>query len=131
MSTAAKKEWQPGMGEISGFGGGYEAVCQAMVLAGINWIDEHPDCILEVEQYKNVFGISTPTTPDMEALEKTMMDAEVWHEGEKVQDRAGDDCTGAMVHAAHNHVLAYKRLGWEEYVKQMSKEDDEEEAGGE
>lgn len=29
------------MGEISGFGGGYEAACQNMLSAGVKWLNEH------------------------------------------------------------------------------------------
>lgn len=39
----AKYEYTEGMGEISGFGGDYEQQCRAMVIAGVEWFDEHPD----------------------------------------------------------------------------------------
>ncbi len=115
-----KKEWSDDMGEISGFGGGYEAVCRAMTLAGIAWIDEHPDCDLQYKGFKNVYGIVMEDSPDCKEFEKAMMDAPVMLDGKQLQKRVGDDCTGAMHHAAVSHCLAYKRLGWDEYRKQLT-----------
>lgn len=113
------KVWDEAMGEISGFGGGYEAVCRAMVLAGIAWLDEHPEAKLEYKGFKNVYGVVIEDSDDAKALEKAMMDAPVVLNGEQIQTTAREDCTGAMHHAAVNHCLAYKRLGWDEYSKQL------------
>lgn len=119
------REWQEGMGEISGFGGNYEAGCRAMVLAGIAWIDEHPNAVLEAHSFKNVFGVLIPHSKDAKALEQAMLDAEVqMDDGETVKVR--DECTGAMHHAAFNHVFAYRRLGWTEYVRQLTEREDDE-----
>ena len=113
------KIWGDDMGEISGFGGGYEAVCRAMVLAGISWVDAHQAVNPVFRGFKNVFGIAMEENEDAKALTKAMMDAPVFHDGKKIQDRAGDDCTGAMHQAAVGHVLAYKRLGWEQYRNEL------------
>lgn len=119
MSTPDAKVWSDDMGEISGFGGGYEAVCRAMVLAGIAWIDAHPDATLAYSGFKNVFGLIQETTEDAKALEAAMMNAPVYLNGEKIQDHVRDDCTGAMHHAAVQHCLAYKKFGWDEYQRQL------------
>ncbi len=113
------KYWDESMGEISGFGGGYEAVCRAMVITGIRWIDGHPDADIQVSGFKGVFGLVTEESQDAKELVKAMMDAPVYLDGKKLQDRVRDDCTGAMHHAAINHVMAYKRLGWDEYKRQL------------
>lgn len=113
------KTWTDDMGEISGFGGGYEAVCRAMVLAGIHWVDEHPDAVLTYEGSPQIFGVIVETSADAKALEAAMMDAPVLVAGEQIQAHVKDDCTGAMHHAAVNHVMAYKRLGWDEYARQL------------
>ncbi len=115
MTATTPKAWDESMGEISGFGGGYEAVCRAMVLAGIAWIDQHPQAEIIFGGFKNVFGLVTEENEDAKALTAAMMDAPV----PGVQARAGDDATGAMHHAAVQHCLAYKRLGWDEYVRQL------------
>jgi len=109
------KTWDDAMGEISGFGGGYEAVCRAMVLAGIAWLDAHPSSDPTFRGFKNVYGIAMEDNEDAQALTAAIMDAPV----PGVQARAGDGCTGAMHHAAVQHCLAYKRLGWDEYCKQL------------
>lgn len=107
--------WDDAMGEISGFGGGYEAVCRAMVLAGIQWLDGHPDADPQFHGYRGVYGLIQEDNEDAKALTAAIMDAPV----PGVQARAGDDCTGAMHQAAVSHCLAYKRLGWDEYCRQL------------
>ena len=116
------REWTDDMGEISGFGGGYEAVCRAMVLAGIEWIDKHPDADLKFRSYENIFGVVIEASPDADALTEAMMNAPVYLEGQRIQARVRDDCTGAMHHAAVLNVLAYKRLGWDAYVRERRKQ---------
>lgn len=123
------KQWDEAMGEISGFGGGYEAVCRAMVLAGIQWIDEHPDANLAYKGFKNVYGVVIgEDSPDVKAFEDAMMDAPVYFDGKLIQAHARDDCTGAMHHAAVSHCLAYKKLGWDEYCRQLKEREAEEKA---
>jgi hypothetical protein len=117
------KQWSEDMGEISGFGGSYEAACRAMVLAGIAWVDEHPNEELSYRGFKGVFGVLTETSLGALALDKAMMDATIiGNDGQPM--RVGSDCTGAMHHAAVQHVLAYKRLGWEEYCRQLRERED-------
>lgn len=114
------KQWDEAMGEISGFGGGYEAVCRAMVLAGIEWIDKNPHAPLHYKGFKDVYGIVIgEDSPHIAHFEDAMMSAPVIFDGKVIQKQVRDDCTGAMHHAAVSHCLAYKRLGWDEYKKQL------------
>jgi hypothetical protein len=115
----ADKAWTEDMGEISGFGGGYEAVCRAMVLAGIRWVDEHPEADPHFHGYQGIYGVLTEDNDDAKAMVAAMMDAPVLFDGQEIQKRAGDDCTGAMHQASCSHVMAYKRLGWDEYCRQL------------
>lgn len=115
----SEKQWTKDMGEISGFGGGYEAVCRAMVMAGIRWIDEHPEAKLEFSGSPQIFGVVCEESNDAEKLTEAMMDAPVFHDGKQIQAHVREDCTGAMHHAAVNHCMAYKRLGWDEYRNQL------------
>ena len=46
----------PDMGEISGFGGGYEILCQDMLNAGVVWLDRHPRAKLAISTIDNVYG---------------------------------------------------------------------------
>lgn len=34
------------MGELSGFGDGYEDLCRAMLRAGLQWLDDHPNVVV-------------------------------------------------------------------------------------
>lgn len=111
------KEWAEDMGEISGMGGSYEAGCRAMVLAGIRWLDEHPKADPCFKGFKNVFGFIADDNDDAKALTKAIMDAEIVDDGKRI--RCGEQATGAMHHATVQHCLAYKRLGWEEYSRQL------------
>lgn len=104
----AEKVWTDDMGEISGFGGGYEALCRSMALAGIRWLDEHPEASPTFKGFKGVFGLIDEDNEDAKALREAVM-----------SPTGADECTGAMYHAAVNHCLAYKRLGWDEYCRQL------------
>lgn len=101
------KKWDEAMGEISGFGGGYEATCRAMVLAGIQWIDEHPEAQPRFQGNSQIYGIILEDNQDAKDLTEAIIAA------------SGGDCTGAMHHASVSHVLAYQRLGWDEYKRQL------------
>lgn len=120
------KQWSDDMGEISGFGGGYEAVCRAMTLAGIAWVDANPTADPHFHGYKGIYGILSEDNDDAKAMVAAMMDAPVMFDGKEIQKRAGDDCTGAMHQASCQHVLAYKKLGWDEYRKQLQNREKEE-----
>ena len=88
--------WSDSMGEISGFGDGYENACRAMVYAGLMWIEKRPGA-----------DLSTYKTDDAKALDK--------HIGASCPD-----CSGAMHGAAMNAVAFIAKQGWPKYVERMS-----------
>lgn len=92
------------MGEISGFGGGYEKECRDMVVRGLEWLDEHPEADLKFSEYKNIYGIINEETEDAKALVKAMLGGETGH-------------TGAMVQATVGHVMWIRKNGWDTYVE--------------
>jgi hypothetical protein len=97
----------PDMGEISGFGGGYEANCQTMFDAGVKWVMDNKVSVNDIKAhtYSGVYGLVIPDNDVAKALDKVITDSV-------------DDCTGAMVHAVTLRVAAVARLGWDEYCKQ-------------
>lgn len=99
----------PDMGEISGFGGGYESCCQDMLEAGVKWIDAHPNPGLDGHGYKGVYGIFVPDSDDAKAMEKVMLDA------------AKGEATGAMHHAVMSRLFYIGRHGWEAYCAELRK----------
>ena len=101
------------MGEISGFGGGYEETCRKMALAGMQWFDEHPDADPKFHGYRGITGVISEDNDDAKALTDAIMAA------------SGGDCTGAMHQACVSHALAYKRLGWDGYRAEMLKREEE------
>lgn len=88
----------PDMGEISGFGGGYEKACQDMLEAGVKWLHEHPDAAIRLVQYKGIFGVVKEDSEDTKALSKAVT-------------AVCDDCSGAMHHGVMSR-LAYNRKAW-------------------
>jgi len=98
------------MGEISGFGGGYEAACRAMVLAGLAWLDAHPNADPQFKGFlaaRSVYGLISEENEDAKALTVAVVAA------------SGGDCTGAMHHASIRHVLFAHKYGWAQYAEEM------------
>jgi len=102
----AKYPWGDFMGEISGFGGGYEAACRDMVYAGLVWLDAHPGADLKASTYRNIFGILNADSDDAKALEKAVM-------------AACPDCSGAMHQAAMSALMFIAKQGWTKYEAAM------------
>lgn len=107
------------MRQVSGFGGSYERGCRAMILAGAAWLRDNPDSNPVFTSPPMVFGMATAENQDAKDLDRAMMDSEVIIDGKPV--RAGDHATGAMCHAAANHVMFIKKNGWPRYVEEMTK----------
>lgn len=109
MSTRA---YTDDMDEISGLGDTYEAGCRVMVLAGLDWLDAHPDAVLKFSGFKRVFGYIKEETDDARALVKAMCDA-----ANAAYPSGG--VTGAMVHACTAHVCFIRENGWDAYAEKM------------
>ena len=108
----AKYKYEDEMREISGFGGSYEDACRKMVVAGLEWFDNHPLAEPKFHGYKGIYGIISEDNDIAKELSKVMVDA------------SGGDCTGAMHQATVSHVLWIKEHSWEEYVKKMKKKEE-------
>lgn len=107
--TPQPGEWSADMGEISGFGGGYEDCCRAMLAAGLKWLAEHPGADPRFSGFKNVYGLCMEDNEDAKALSKA-----VCQPGEE-----GGGATGAMHQAVVSHLMYIKAKGWEAYVEQL------------
>ena len=108
-----ERQFVEGMQEISGFGGSYEEACRKMVLAGLNWWDEHPEAEPKFKSNSNIYGILLEDNEDAKALSDAVVAA------------VDGDCTGAMHQATISHILWIHGHSWEEYVQEMSKPEDE------
>lgn len=107
-----KYEYRDSDPEISGFGGGYEACCRAMVSAGMEWLEANPSADPQFHGYRGVYGIVSEDNADAEALSKAMVAAS--------ESRGG--CTGAMHQATVGHVLHARKVGWDAYLKELRAE---------
>lgn len=111
-STTISYRHTPDMGEISGFGGGYEDCCQDMLEAGVRWIHEHPTPDLAAHGYEGVYGLFVPDSEDAKALEEAIIGA------------AGGEATGAMHHAVMSRCFWIAKNGWDAYCAELRKPDD-------
>lgn len=105
----------PDMGEISGFGGGYEAVCQQMLHQGVAWLVEHQNADIQVKEYANIYGVVDLVGEDTEKLEKAMSEGI-------------EDYTGAMHHAVMSRLNYIAKNGWDKYCEEVRKYRKEKEA---
>lgn len=96
------------MGEISGFGGGYEKGCQDMLEAGVLWLNSRTKADIKLSEYKGFFGIINPESADAKALSDVVCNACA-------------DCTGAMHHAVMLRLHFIAREGWEKYCVECAK----------
>lgn len=121
--TDSDYEFTDDMREISGFGGDYEAACRAMVVAGVEWFDEHPDAEPKFKKLRGqtesgeeirFHGGKFPDNDDAEALCDAMNEA---------AKAAGGGASGAMMEYCTNHVGFVREHGWDEYVELMEEDD--------
>ena len=94
------------MGEISGFGGGYEQCCRDMLHAGVKWLEEHPQADPKFRAYSGVYGLIMEDNAEGKQLTGAVIKA------------AKGEATGAMHQAVIGRLLFIKKSGWDEYVKQ-------------
>jgi hypothetical protein len=114
----SERQYTDDMREISGFGGGYEAACRAMVLAGLAWFDAHPDADPHFKGMSNIFGLILEDNDQAKALTEAVLNAPVIADDGR-HTLARHEATGAMHHAAINHIFAARRLGWDRYCAEM------------
>jgi hypothetical protein len=99
----------PDMGEISGFGGGYEKCCQDMLEAGVRWLRAHAKADLQGHGFTGVYGFFVPDSDDAEALEQVVLAA------------AKGEATGAMHHAVMGRLFWIAKNGWDAYCAELRK----------
>lgn len=114
VQRQTKYLFTPDMGEISGFGGGYEQTCRNMLAAGLEWLDSNPKAEPQFSGFKGVYGILNEDNADAKALGKTIVEA------------SGNDCTGAMRQAVLSHCMFIRKNGWDRYCEEMRKREPEE-----
>lgn len=100
----SKYEFTDDMSEISGFGGSYEAECRAMVVRGLEWLDEHPDADPKFHGYKDLYGMIAEDNDDARGLSAAVAPK-------------GSDVTGAMHQASIEHILWIRKNTWHRYLE--------------
>ncbi len=87
--------------DVSGFGGGYEAMCQTMLWRGVLWLAERKPPFQmwkNAKSYKGIYGVLSTAGPEFKELEAAMM-------------RKGDGVTGAMHQAVMGHLRRIHEVG--------------------
>lgn len=96
--------------DISGFGGGYEALCQKMLKNGLKFLKQKESFDWQgYGQTKNVFGICIAETKDAKMLDKAIM-------------KGIEDATGAMHHAVVNNLHYIWRFGLKKWLRPEKKD---------
>ncbi len=96
------------MGEISGFGGSYEADCQQMLHNGVTFLSNKEGVDFKIFTIKNVYGICDIRGDDAKDIEAAVMDGI-------------DDATGAMHQAVMSRLHYINKHGWEKYCEELRK----------
>lgn len=111
MTTPIEYKHTPDMGEISGFGGGYEAACQDMLSAGVNWIVQKKigGNDVQAHTFQGIYGLIMPDNDVAIELEKVLVEA------------AHGDCTGAMMQAVMQRCIYISKHSWDEYCAELRK----------
>lgn len=107
--TRAKYPWTPDMGEISGFGGGYEETCRNMLYGALAHLDEH--CATPEEKTQAVTSFVEQIHSSFPTQEHPLENA--------IMDACKDDCTGAMHGAVVSHLLYIIKNGWDKWSSKM------------
>jgi hypothetical protein len=91
------------------YGQVYEDACRRMVIAGMEWLDEHPDADIKIDTYNRIFDMTVPMADDIKKLEDVMSaSAECGNAGNVIQDTV-------------NHVLYARKIGWDAYIREWEK----------
>jgi hypothetical protein len=99
------------MDEGFGFGDGYEETCRQMLLAGLEWLDAHPEADPKIRLSPGIYGILKEDNEAARALSAA------------IEAASGGDCSGAMHQAVMSHCLFVKLHGWKAYIAKMSERD--------
>jgi len=97
--------------DLSGFGGGYEAMCQTMLWRGVLHLAEvRPSLEMwkGAKSYTNIYGLLFTEGVELKALEKSML-------------HPGDDATGAMHQCVMGHLRQIHEHGVDGWVALIRK----------
>lgn len=107
-ASGEKYAWRVGMGEISGFGGGYEEACRIMLRAGLHWLDDNTGADPQFHGFNGVSGVIVGDNADAKELSNVIC-------------KSVEDCTGAMHQAVVSACLYIRKNGWDSYCTAMSR----------
>ena len=94
--------------DISGFGGGYEAGCQKMLINGLKFLNEHPNFDWSAyKQYRGVFGLTIAESSEAKELDDAVC-----------QDV---EPSGAMHSAVISHLAHINKHGYDAWLAEAEK----------
>lgn len=103
------KTFSEDMAEISGFGldSIEETNARGMVLAGVKWLDAHPDVEPEKLRFLTIalLGLIKPDSDEAQQLEDAVV-------------AAYPDAPMPYLYVTMRHILRVKNVGWDKYVEE-------------
>ncbi len=94
--------------DISGFGGGYEAGCQKMLLNGLKFLNEHPNFDWSAyKEYRGVIGVTIAESCEAKKLDEAVCQ--------------GVEPSGAMHSAVISHLAYINKHGYDGWVAEAEK----------
>jgi hypothetical protein len=97
-------EWELGMGGISEISEDYEKSCRCIFKAGMDWFDRNPKANPLFTRNSSVIYTDNESARELQTV--------------MVQSCIG--CTGAMFRVCLSHILHAHKVGWVQYVEEMS-----------
>jgi len=95
--------------DISGFGGGYEAGCQKMLINGLKFLNEHPNFDWSAyKEYRGVFGLTIAESSEAKELDDAVC-----------QDV---EPSGAMHSAVISHLAHINKHGYDAWLAEAEKQ---------
>jgi len=118
-ATPARFTWIPEMGEISGFGGGYEDACRRMMQAGVTYREQTPVDVAALAVLVTLPRATEEGSEDEAVAAQRAVGKAAYARLQDAVAAAEDGCSGAMVGASSQHAWIVFSQGWAVYVAKM------------
>lgn len=96
--------------ELSGFGGGYEDMCQRMLWRGVGYLSEvRPPVEMwdSATEFRDIYGVMVTDGAALKAIEAAII-------------KPGEDCTGAMHQCVMGHLRFIHKNGIERWREELA-----------
>lgn|SRR6185503_5283203 len=106
LPLSARIHARLGAKDHSSMGADYETAMRRMLIAGIDYINQHPDCVPVFKEYNHIFGHIDDLNSDAQKLYNVVLAAE-------------PNCSSAQMQEIMGYLTYIVQLGWEKFVEMM------------